>query len=403
MSSINIALLGYGTVGKGVYKTIESHQERLQQLLGKPVKVVAILVQDKTKHIIPSKEVLFTTNFDEITRIPNLHIVIDAIVGKEPGFSYLKIAIEKGCHVITANKEMFAFHGSELQSQAKKKGVSIGFEATVAGGVPVIQTIKQLLQVNHILKVEAILNGTSNFILSNMRIEGTSFEETLQLAKEHGYAEADPTNDIQGYDAFYKGMVLSQLIFQKQPSVEEVKRKGITNILAMQIEIAESAGLRFKHIVSLFKQGEEVHCKVEPVLVTEEHPFYQVEGVQNSVSIATDLLGNIQLQGPGAGMFPTASAVLEDLIQLNRTSIVEPSFKEWTDSSETSAKWVLFCDTYQLVAFQETIHVVDRIHKKAVVVESKDEVIASFQSAYPDIEYYALKGPYESKVATVSV
>lgn len=399
MSSINVALLGYGTVGKGVYQTIESHQERLQQLLGQQVKVVAILVQDKEKHIVPNQDLLFTTNFDEIARIPDLHVVIDAIVGREPGLTYLKIAIEKGCHVITANKEMFAFYGSELQRLAAKKNVSVGYEATVAGGVPVIQTIRQLLQVNSILKVEAILNGTSNFILSAMRTELNTFGDTLQKAKDLGYAEADPTNDIEGYDAFYKGLVLSQLIYGEQPSFEKVTRKGIANILPSHIKIAESAGLRFKHIVSLYKYREEIKCRVAPVLVSDVHPFYQVEGVQNSVSVTTDLLGNIQLQGPGAGMFPTASAVIEDLIHIGRAPIEQSNAKEWTQDSDTSKKWVLFCESDQLVAFQEKINVIDYLHKKAVVVESTEELLSKFQATYPSSDYYEVKGSYESKVA----
>jgi homoserine dehydrogenase len=159
MSKINVALLGYGTVGKGVYGTIESHQNRLQRLLGKEVKVVAILVRNLAKHVTPDEQVLLTANFEDILSLPDLHIVIDAIVGREPGFTYLKKAIHKGCHVVTANKEMFAFHGAELQELALEKGVGLGYEATVGGGIPIIQTIRQLLQVNHFQKIEAILNG----------------------------------------------------------------------------------------------------------------------------------------------------------------------------------------------------------------------------------------------------
>ena len=162
--------------------------------------------------------------------LKKLDVVIDAIVGKEPSFTYLQQAMNRGCHVITANKEMFAYHGTQLKQLAKEQGVTLGFEATVAGGIPIIQTLRQLLHVNNIQKVQGILNGTSNFILTKMREDGCSFETALKLAQEKGYAEADPTNDVEGYDAFYKAMILSELAFGEIPNWEESIRQGIQSI-----------------------------------------------------------------------------------------------------------------------------------------------------------------------------
>ncbi|MCA1319246.1 homoserine dehydrogenase [Bacillus tianshenii] len=401
MSKINVALLGYGTVGKGVYRTIESHQDRLQRLLGKEVNVVAILVRNIEKHVAPDEHVLLTTNFEDILSLPELHIVIDAIVGREPGFSYLKKAIEKGCHVVTANKEMFAFHGTELQALALEKGVGLGYEATVAGGIPIIQTIRQLLSVNHFLGIEAILNGTTNFILTNMRKLGNTFAEALQLAKENGYAESDPTNDIEGYDAQYKGMVLSQLIYGGRPSINSVKRKGITHIQPNHMKIAEEADLRFKHVVTLSKSNREIQCKVEPVLVTDSHPFYQVEGVQNSVSLTTDLLGTLQLQGPGAGMFPTASAILEDIIQLENEHKAPPAAKDSVTDQDALSQWVIFGGYLESEKLGSDIKIIEKLDDTAWVIEA--EYIPLGLSHSSDVIIYPLKGKYEKKKLPIKV
>ena len=257
-------------------------------------------------------------------QLNELDVVIDAIVGTDPGYTYVKRAIERNCHVITANKEMFAYHGQELQSLAEEHHVSVGFEATVAGGIPVIQTLRKLLNINNVTKIEGIINGTSNFILTSMREEGLSFEETLAIAQEKGYAEADPTNDIEGFDAYFKALVLSNVVFGVLPEKENIVRKGITNITQEQIQQAVSLGLKFKHIVKLEKQAGKVRCEIQPILVSSTHPFYSIEGVQNSVSIHADIVGNISLVGPGAGGLPTASAVIEDLLHLYQKQI--PSF-----------------------------------------------------------------------------
>ncbi|MGD6833621.1 homoserine dehydrogenase [Sutcliffiella halmapala] len=401
MSKINVALLGYGTVGKGVYSTIESHQNRLQRLLGKEVNVVAILVQNLEKHVAPDEKVLLTSNFEDILSLPDLHIVIDAIVGREPGFTYLKKAIVKGCHVVTANKEMFAFHGTELQALALEKGVGLGYEATVAGGIPIIQTIRQLLQVNHFQKIEGILNGTSNFILTNMRKLGSTFAETLQLAKENGYAESDPTNDIEGHDALYKGLVLSQLIYGDQPCIKGVIRKGITHIQPQHMKVAEEADLRFKHVVTLFKSNNEIQCKVEPVLVSDSHPFYQVEGVQNSVSITTDLLGTLQLQGPGAGMFPTASAVLEDIIQLEKEPKASPAANDSVTDQDSLLKWVVFGEYPEIENFGQNISVIEKLDDTAWIIEGEDIPSGVAQSSSATM--FPLKGRYERKKLPLQV
>lgn len=392
MSAITIGLLGFGTVGKGVYETIRKHQERLQAILGKEVKVSAILVKNVNKHSLPDDEVLLTDDFQDIIELPKLDVVIDAIVGREPGYTYLRKAISRGCHVITANKEMFAFHGSELARLAKEKNVSLGFEATVGGGIPIIQTIRQLLNANRIERIEGILNGTSNFILTSMREENLSFEEALKIAQEKGYAEADPKNDIEGYDAFYKAVVLSELVFGKAPEQEYSVREGITDITIEQIRLADSLGLKFKHIASIQKEKDSVRCTVKPVLTGESHPLYRVEGVQNAVSIDADIVGNISLQGPGAGMFPTASAIIEDLIHVGKADL--PSVFEEAGSEETVPEqplWVILGDA-EGYEFPEGVEIASKVSEQALIVKGAAEAVSLLDKS--GLKAYQVLGDY---------
>ncbi|WP_261132172.1 homoserine dehydrogenase [Bacillus sp. Marseille-Q3570] len=316
MGSIKVGLLGFGTVGSGVYEIIENYQERLESLLGKKVELAGILVNDITKERGIAPEILVTTDFDEILAIPNLDVVIEAIVGIEPGYTYLSRAIDKGCHIITANKELFAHKGRELKQKAQEKNVEISYEASVAGGVPVIGTLHQLLQVNSVVKIEAILNGTSNYILSEIRNKRSAFLDALQSAQNKGYAEADPSNDVDGYDAFYKIVILTELLFGQRPEWKWIERKGIRKVSLNHIRLAESFGFRLKHVASLVYKDGALKIDVEPKIVSEDHPLFSVEGVDNAVVITGDLVGQLKLQGPGAGKLPTASAIIEDLVNV---------------------------------------------------------------------------------------
>ncbi|USK51034.1 homoserine dehydrogenase [Bacillus sp. CMF12] len=392
MSAITIGLLGFGTVGKGVYETISKHQGRLQAIFGKEVKISAILVKNVSKHSLRDDEVLLTDDFQDIIELPKLDVVIDAIVGREPGYTYLRQAISRGCHVITANKEMFAFHGSELARLAKENNVSLGFEATVGGGIPIIQTIKQLLNANKIERIEGILNGTSNFILTSMREESLSFEEALKIAQEKGYAEADPKNDIEGYDAFYKAVVLSELVFGKAPAQETSVREGITDITIEQIRMADSLGLKFKHVASIQREKDAIRCTVKPVLTGEAHPLYRVEGVQNAVSIDADIVGNISLQGPGAGMFPTASAIIEDLIHVGRADI--PSVFEEGKSEGTvldEPVWIIWGDEDK-AGLPEGCEIIRKVSKDVFIFKASLEAVSLLDTS--DLKAYQVLGDY---------
>lgn len=364
------------------------------------MKITAILVKNLEKHQAPDSEVILTDDFEKIITLKKLDVVIDAIVGKEPGYSYLQQAINRGCHVITANKEMFAHHGSHLKQLAKERDVTLGFEATVAGGIPVIQTLKQLLNVNKVDKVQGILNGTSNFILTKMREENLSFDLALRLAQENGFAEADPTNDIEGYDAFYKAVILSELVFGEAPNWEEAIREGITSITSEQIEIFSSLGFRFKHVASIETTAKGIQCTVKPVLVNEKHPFFQVEGVQNAVSIDGDIVGNISLQGPGAGMFPTASAIIEDLIHIDKKSISRTYSDHDKDKRYPSdlTFWAIGGDV-NASDLPTPIQVIERIHPNVLLVRAPKETVYAIH--FPNVCYFQILGDIAHKEVLV--
>lgn len=321
MKPIHVALLGLGTVGKGVYQTIQTHQDRLQQVTGVPVHISAILIEHPNKHLDIDDKITITTDINTILENPAIDTVFEAIVGIEPALSYLKKCIIAGKNIITANKEMFACHGFALKQLAQKHGTVIGYDATTAGGIPIIQTMQQLLQVNRIQKIQGILNGTSNYILTEMRDQHTSFDTALGQAQQLGYAEADPTNDIEGYDAFYKLMILSELTFGTQPVWKDVKRMGISHVSEADIATTQTNGEKIKHIATIQQVAGEIQAAIEPVPVDKTHPLYAIEGVNNALCIETDLIGNLTLTGPGAGALPTASAMIEDFCMLFTNSL----------------------------------------------------------------------------------
>jgi len=401
MSVIKVAILGFGTVGEGFYRTIQSHAEELIAVLGKKVEVAAILIKNKQKERDISSDVLVTTEFEDILNLPQLDVVVEAIVDKDPTYIYLKKAIERGTHIITANKEMFAHYGQELLELAKRHHVSVGYEATVAGGIPVIQTLRQLLNVNRVQQLQGILNGTSNFILTEMREKKLSFAEALRAAQENGFAEADPTNDVEGFDAFYKAMILSRLAFSEEPNWDAVERTGITSITSELIETAGRLGLRFKHIASIKKSGKRLKVSVEPVLVGNEHPLYHVEGVQNAVNISSDIVGQITLQGPGAGMFPTASAVIEDLVYVCQNRPDSQGFQSTSDTitsipeeGQHEENWLV---TGLNHATNDAIKWIDHVEGGTWMAKAKKEEMKELSRQNLGVVYFPIIGEFEGR------
>lgn len=317
MATIKAAILGFGTVGQGIYHVLNEKREELEKKLGVEIEVAKILVRDTTVERVPGTKQLLTNNIEEVLAVDGLQVVFEAIVNEEPAYSYLKAAIGNKCHIVTANKVMFAKYGAELQELANEKGVSVGFEATVAGGVPVIKTMKNILLVNKVSKVQGILNGTTNYMLTKMRTENWSYDEALAEAQRLGYAETDPFNDVSGQDAFKKLMVLSDLAFGEQPEWSEVQVIGIDSLTEEALAEAKTKDLRYRHVaeVEQYEDGRIVG-RVMPVLVDGNHPLYPIDDVNNAVTMETDYIGTLTLIGPGAGMYPTASVMVEDFVEM---------------------------------------------------------------------------------------
>lgn len=317
MSTIKIAILGFGTVGEGVYRILNEKKKDIEGITGRPIEIVSILVRDKSKNRIPTPGTQITDNIQDLFAEPHIDIIFEAIVGEEPAYVYLSEAIEKGCHVITANKKMFAKHGPALVKHAAFRDVDIGYEATTAGGIPIIRTIENLLPTDRVHRIRGILNGTSNFILTKMKKESVSFEAALHEAQTLGYAEADPTDDVGGKDAFRKLMILSKLAFGKQPDWNEISVKGIDNISEEDVSDASEKGLYYRHIAEIsIDENDKLAGSVGSVLVGSDHPFYGVNGVDNAIIIDTEYLGSLTLIGPGAGMYPTGSAMISDFLSI---------------------------------------------------------------------------------------
>lgn len=325
MSAIKAAILGFGTVGQGIYQIINEKSAQLKESLGYELVIEAVLIRDATKSRIATPGVLVTDSFEEIEAIPDIQVVFEAIVGEEPAYDYLCRSIQKGCHVITANKVLFAKFGTDLQERAKNQGVHIGYEATTAGGIPIIKTLKNLLQVNRVSRIQGIINGTSNYILTQMRTQESWFQDALKEAQLLGYAESDPFNDISGQDAFRKLMILSSLAFGRQPSWEDVSIEGIMDITIEQVQAATGAGLRFRHVAEISQETDgSLHASVGLRLVGPEHPLYAIDGVNNAIALETEYIGTLTLVGPGAGKLPTASVMVEDYAEImaNRSPLL---------------------------------------------------------------------------------
>ena len=319
MPSIKAAIIGFGTVGKGVYKIIDEKREQIKKQTGYTVDIEAVLVQDitKTRDIFPGT--VLTDNIDDILNNPEITVIFEAIVEEEPAYTYLSQAIEKGIHIITANKKMFAKHGPALLKHAEFRNIQVGYEATTAGGVPIIRTIGNLLAGDRVQRIQGILNGTSNFILTNMRVKGVPFKTALEDAQKLGFAEADPTDDVSGTDAFCKLMILSSLAFGRQPEWGNVPIVGIDHIQPDDVVEASNADYRHRHVADIrLNEDGTLTGKVGPVLLEAGHPLYRIDGVDNAVIVETEYLGALTLIGPGAGMYPTGSAMVADLLHIIR-------------------------------------------------------------------------------------
>ncbi|QRG65688.1 homoserine dehydrogenase [Brevibacillus choshinensis] len=326
---VKVGLLGLGTVGGGVIKTIRSQQEKLSSRLGKRIEIVKALVRDSEKErAVELDRSVLTTDFEEVLK-SDVDIVVEVMGGVEPTYDYVRALIEKGCHVVTANKELLAKRGTELVDLANRHQVHLAYEASVAGGIPILSVLRQFLRTNDINGVRGILNGTTNFILTKMETEQLPYQEVLRQAQELGYAEADPRSDVEGFDAMYKLYILAQLVYGESLPLAEVKRRGIADLTSGQIRIASELGYRIKLIAQAQQAPEGIRLSVEPTMLPTNHPLAQIQDAFNAVQLSGNIVGDLLFTGRGAGELPTASAVVEDLAYLlTQPFTPHPEWKE---------------------------------------------------------------------------
>lgn len=308
MGKITVGILGLGTVGTGVVKLLRD-DPRFR------VKWVALRDRSKLREVDLSAIRVTDDPFDMVND-PEVEIIIEVAGGITPAYELIKSAIKLGKHIVTANKEVIARHGSEIFELANRNNVTVLFEAAVGGGVPLISTIQRGLQANEITSVAGILNGTTNYILTAMQERGQSFEEALGEAQRLGFAEADPTNDVEGFDVAYKITILASLAFGRFVETDSVHREGITSVTDLDIAIAREFGYRVK-MIGLARRGKGcLDVRAHPMLVPIHHLLASVEGANNAIFISGHAVGQVMLVGPGAGQMPTASAIVGDLINL---------------------------------------------------------------------------------------
>ena len=325
MKPLRIGLLGFGTVGRGTYEVLQRNQDEIARRAGRGIEVAAITVRDvgRTRAIVGSK-IPVASNFDDVLRNPDIDIVVELIGGYEPAFTVALEAIKRGKHVVTANKALLARHGNELFDAARAKGVMIAFEAAVAGGIPIIKALREGLTANRIEWIAGIINGTSNFILSEMRARGITFDAALGEAQRLGYAEADPTYDIEGIDSAHKLAILSSIAFGVPINIDAAYTEGISKLAKEDITYAEQLGYRIKLLGITKRTAHGIELRVHPTLVPLQRLIANVEGAMNAILIKGDAVGTTLYYGPGAGAEPTASAVIADLVDVTRLHTADP-------------------------------------------------------------------------------
>ena len=345
-NKIRIGLIGLGTVGTGVFKSLRPFEQ---------VEVTKIAVRNinKPRNIEGLDSAILTADANEIVNDPDIDIVCELVGGVEPAFKLIKQAIENGKHIVTANKELLAKHGEELFNFAESHNKVILYEAAIAGGIPLIMPIKTILAGNKINKIEAILNGTTNYILTKMDIDGASYEDVLKEAQELGYAEADPTGDVEGFDAAYKIATLATITFKKRIKIENIYREGITKIRPQDMKSANDLGYKIKLIASgKIDENGNADVRVHPMLVSKKTTLAHIDYVTNAVHLSGHPVGSITLSGPGAGEFPTASSVVGDILaicaELGKSDYILPMMRckdeedaNMIDISETSNKYYI--------------------------------------------------------------
>ncbi|GAB4063486.1 homoserine dehydrogenase [Uliginosibacterium sediminicola] len=325
MKPINVGLLGIGTVGGGTWTVLSRNAEEITRRAGRPIRITTVADRNvELARSVTGGAARVTADAFELVRDPEIDIVVELIGGYTVAKELVLAAIENGKHVVTANKALLAVHGTEIFAAAQAKGVMVAFEAAVAGGIPIIKALREGLSANRIQWIAGIINGTTNFILSEMRDKGLPFAEVLKQAQALGYAEADPTFDIEGVDAAHKATLMSAIAFGIPVQFDKAYVEGITKLEATDIKYAEQLGYRIKLLGIAKRRDHGVELRVHPTLIPAKRLIANVEGAMNAVLVQGDAVGATLYYGKGAGAEPTASAVIADLVDVTRLATADP-------------------------------------------------------------------------------
>ncbi|MFZ6800189.1 homoserine dehydrogenase [Undibacterium sp. Di24W] len=328
MKPIKVGLLGLGTVGSGTFNVLKRNQEEIMRRAGRAIEITMVAVRnvERAREIVKD-EVEIVTDGNLVVNHPDIDIVIELIGGNDVAKDLVLKAIANGKHVVTANKALIAKHGNEVFTAAQDKGVMVAFEAAVAGGIPIIKALREGLTANRIQWIAGIINGTTNFILSEMRDKGLDFATVLKQAQALGYAEADPTFDIEGIDAAHKLTIMASIAFGIPTQFDKAYVEGITKLEATDIEYAEQLGYRIK-LLGITKRSEAgIELRVHPTLIPEKRLIANVEGAMNAVLVQGDAVGATLYYGKGAGSEPTASSVIADVVDITRLATADPEHR----------------------------------------------------------------------------
>lgn len=317
MSSLNVGVLGFGTVGSGVVRILNEHQDKISQITGYDITITKVLVRDLSKaRRYENTGITLTTNANDVIGDPSIAIIVEVMGTIETAYDYVVKALQAGKHVVTANKDLIALHGDHLITIARENNCDLFYEASVAGGIPILRTIVNGLASDHLKKVMGIVNGTTNFMLTKMTSEGLTYNDALQQAQALGFAESDPTNDVDGIDAARKMVILTRLSFGMNVSLDDVSATGIRNLTVDEIKLADQLGYTIKLLGISEETNGAVDVCVTPTLLPKTHPLAGVHNENNAVFVIGEAAGETMYYGPGAGELPTASSVVSDVISI---------------------------------------------------------------------------------------
>lgn len=375
---VDVAILGYGTVGSGVVEVLTKNEESINKKAGKKIKIKYVL-DLKEFPGSPIEDVL-TKDFNTIINDPDVKVIAEVMGGVEPAYTFVKKALLSDKSVVTSNKELVARHGAELLKIAKERNINFLFEASVGGGIPIIRPLNQSLTADEIYEITGILNGTTNFILSKMADQGLDFDTVLKEAQEKGYAERNPEADVEGFDACRKIAILSSLAFGMHVDFEDIYTEGITKVSDLDMTYAKQMGYDIKLLATSKKKNDKVYAMVSPVMIGSEHPLSNVNGVFNAIYVKGNVIGDVMFYGKGAGKLPTASAVVADMVDavkhLNRNIVSFWSTKkmELMDVNKVLSRYFIRVAPESLKETREAIQATFGDVDYVKIEEAKEEI-----------------------------